>query len=212
MKDVVRALWQWTFLLLCNIVLDLIGLFVVAATIPFRVDGVSRSDGRFIVNLPSWVRIFGNDWDGLLGDKRMWWRDNCDACVWFGLYPLLRKIGINVKQVTPDTFLAMWWWAAVRNPVNNMRLYSLWQAPVIGSTITYKGDYTVEDSPGKGGWQFVIDENGGKRWYGFYWVHEWNDKAAFVIRMGFKVKPEHAGSTTEEPKGMTTKINPYKSL
>lgn len=193
MLDICKALAQWVFLLLSNVVLDLLGLFVVAAAIPFRVDAVSGSDGRPIVNLPKWVWLFGNDYDGLLGDKRGWWAENTP----FG-WPV-------------DSFLAMWWWAAIRNPVNNMRFVKLWQAPVVGSTINYKGDYTVEDHPGQAGWQFVIVENGGKRWYGFYWVHQWSGTRAFVVRFGFKVKPSHAG-THEEPKGMTTKINPYKAI
>jgi hypothetical protein len=74
--DIFRAIFQWIWLLLCNIVLDILGLFVVALTIPFRVDGKSLSDGRPITNLPKWVWLFGNDYDGLLGDKRMWWSAN----------------------------------------------------------------------------------------------------------------------------------------
>jgi hypothetical protein len=193
MFDICKALAQWVFLLLSNLILDLLGLFVVAAAIPFRVPGVSGSDGRPIVNLPRWVWLFGNDYDGLLGDKRGWWAANTP----FG-WPV-------------DSFWAMWWWAAIRNPVNNMRFVKLWQAPVAGSTITYRGDYTVEDSQGQGGWQFVITENGGRHWYGFYLVHQWSAKHALVVRFGFKVKPSHAG-TAEEPKGMTTKINPWKAI
>lgn len=193
MLDICKAIAQWVFLLVSNLILDFLGLFVVAAAIPFRVPGVSGSDGRPIVNLTRWVWLFGNDYDGLLGDKRGWWAANTP----FG-WPV-------------DSFKAMWWWAAIRNPVNNMRFVKLWQAPVAGSAITYRGDYTVEDSPGQTGWQFVIVENGGRHWYGFYWVRQWNAKHALVVRFGFKVKPSHAG-TTEEPKGMTTKINFYKAI
>lgn len=99
----------------------------------------------------------------------------------------------------------------MRNPVNNMRFVKLWQAPVKGSTITYVGDYTVRDHPGEAGWQFVTTENGGKHWYGFYLVHQWSDTRAFVIRLGFKVQPDDAG-TDGEPLGMTTKINFYKAI
>lgn len=193
MLDICKALIQWGFLLVTNLVTDVIGLFVVAIAIPFRVSGVSGSDGRPIVNLPRWAWLFGNDYDGLLGDKRGWWAANT-------------PLGWPV-----DSFWAMWWWAAVRNPVNNMRFVKLWQAPVVGSTITYKGDFFVRDSPGNAGWQFVKTENGGQRWYGFYLVHQWSDTRAFVIRMGFKVQPDDAG-TDSEPLGMTTKINPYKAI
>ncbi|MEE3504821.1 hypothetical protein QN399_00840 [Pseudomonas sp. 10C3] len=52
MLDICRAVIQWVFLLACNIVTDLLGLLVVAIAIPFRVDDISKSDGRPIVNLP----------------------------------------------------------------------------------------------------------------------------------------------------------------
>ena len=191
--DYVKAAIQFLSLFVANVVLDVIGLVVVAIALPFRVKGYSGSDGREISNLPKWAWLFGNDYDGLLGDRRGWWAENTP----FG-WPV-------------DSFMAMWWWAAVRNPVNNMRFVKLWQAPVKGSTITYVGDYTVRDHPGEAGWQFVTTENGGKHWYGFYLVHQWSDTRAFVIRLGFKVQPDDAG-TDGEPLGMTTKINLYKEI
>lgn len=191
--DYVKAAIQFLSLFVANVVLDVIGLVVVAIALPFRVKGYSGSDGREISNLPKWAWLFGNDYDGLQGDKRGWWAENTP----FG-WPV-------------DSFMAMWWWAAVRNPVNNMRFVKLWQAPVKGSTITYVGDYTVRDHPGEAGWQFVTTENGGKHWYGFYLVHQWSDTRAFVVRLGFKVQPDDAG-TDGEPVGMTTKINFYKAI
>lgn len=191
--DYVKAAIQFLSLFVANVVLDVIGLVVVAIALPFRVKGYSGSDGREISNLPKWAWLFGNDYDGLQGDKRGWWAENTP----FG-WPV-------------DSFMAMWWWAAVRNPVNNMRFVKLWQAPVKGSTITWVGDYTVRDHPGEAGWQFVTTENGGKHWYGFYLVHQWSDTRAFVIRLGFKVQPDDAG-TDGEPLGMTTKINFYKAI
>ncbi len=208
--DYIKAILQWTWLLVANLVTDILGLFIVAITIPFRVAGVSVSDGRPIVNLPKWVWMFGNDYDGLLGDKRLWWDQNADASVWFGLRPLIRKVYKNLKVIDSSAYQSMWWWAAVRNPVNNMRLMKWFQCPLVGSTITYKGDAHVRDKAGEAGWQFVTTENSGSKWYGFYWVHQWSDTRALVIRMGFKTDPSDAGST--EPQGMTTKINPYKAV
>lgn len=190
--DYIKAVLQWTFLFWANVILDLLGLVVVAIAIPFRVDGVSVSDGRKISNLPKWAWLFGNDHDGLLGDKRMWWAANTP----FGL-PV-------------DHFISMYTWAAIRNPVNNMRLTNMFSAPVEGSTITYKGDEHVRDHAGEQGWQFVITENNGKKWYGFYLVHLWSDTRAFVIRLGYKVEPSDAGTTKRQ--GMTTKINFFKSI
>lgn len=192
MLNVSMAICQWVFLLACNIVMDLVGLFVVAIAIPFKVDDISKSDGRQIVNLPRWVWLFGNDYDGLLGDKRGWWAENTP----FG-WPV-------------DHFVSMYTWAALRNPVNNMRLTNLFSAPVQGSAITFKGKEHVRDDKDSAGWQFVTTENSGKKWFGFYLVYLWSDTRAFVIRLGFKVEPKDAGST--ERQGMTTKVNPWKAI
>jgi hypothetical protein len=191
--DYIKAVFQFLFLFFSNIVLVLLGFLVVAIAIPFRVKGHSVSDGREIVNLPKWAWLWGNDFDGLLGDKRGWWAANTP----FG--------------VAVDSYIAMYTWTALRNPANNKRLLSWYQTPVVGSVITYKGDYTVEDKPGMGGWQFVKTVHDGTASYGFYLVHEWSLTRAFVIRFGYKVKPSHAGSE-ELAKGFTTKVNLYKAI
>ena len=81
----------------------------------------------------------------------------------------------------------------------------------VPGVIGYRGQYTVEDKPGMGGWQFVWAEQEGARWYGFYLVHEWSITRALVVRLGFKVKPSHAGRD-EPAKGMTFKVSPWKAI
>lgn len=190
--DYVKAAVQFLSLLVANVVLDVIGLVVVAIAPPFRVKDCSGSDGREISNLPKWAWLFGNDYDGVLGDKRGWWAANTP----FGL-PV-------------DHFVSMYTWAALRNPVNNMRRTNLFSAPVQGSTITFKGKEHVRDDKDSAGWQFVTTENSGKKWFGFYLVYLWSYTRAFVICLGFKVEPKDAGST--ERQGMTTKVNPWKAI
>jgi hypothetical protein len=187
-----RALAQWLFLFVCNVVLFLVGLVVVAVAIPFRVPGVSVSDGRPIVNLPRWAWLFGNDYDGLLGDKR-------------GKWATLTPFGWPVTS-----YGAMYVWAALRNPVNNMRQLSLWSCPVGQCTITGYGQAVVRDLAGQGGWQFVIARRGARRWYGFYWVHQWNATRALVVRLGYKITTADQGSA--EQIGMTTKVDLYKAI
>lgn len=192
---IMEAVVSWCLLILVRLLGIVAGLLVVALAIPFAVPGYSLSDGRRITNLPRWAWLFGNDFDGLLGDKRLWWAANTP----FGW--------------AVDSFLAMWWWAAIRNPVNNMRLVPGLSCPVAECVITYRGAHTVEDKPGLGGWQFVrAQRKGGRsRWYGLYWVHEWSATRALVLRLGYKIKPSHAGSQ-EPAKGLTFKLNPYKAI
>lgn len=190
---VIHALAQWAWLIVARSMGIITGIVVVPIALPFRVDATSVSDGRPITNLPRWAWLWGNDFDGLTGDKRGWWATNTP----FGW--------------AVDSFAAMFWWAAIRNPANNMRLLDLFSAPITDATIGYRGSYTVEDKPGMDGWQFVWSKQDGQCWYGFYAVHCWSDARAFVVRLGFKIKPSHAG-TIEPRKGLTFKINPYKKI
>ena len=68
--SVVVAILQWAVLLVLRILIILAGLVMVAVAIPYRVPGKSVSDGRNIVNLPWWAWLWGNDYDGLLGDNQ----------------------------------------------------------------------------------------------------------------------------------------------
>jgi len=211
--DIVLAALQWVALLAVRLVLIVLGLPLVAVAIPFAVPGHSLSDGRRIVNLPRWAWLWGNDFDGLDGDKRLWWADSCDALVLFGLLPLLRRVGLPLGSLPVTSWLARWWWAALRNPVNNLRLVSGVSCPVSECAIAYLGQYSVEDKPGKGGWQFVrATRRGGlSRWYGFYAVRELSATTARVVRLGFKIKPSHDGSA-EPAKGMTFKASLAKDI
>lgn len=193
--NLMLALAQWAALIVVRAILILAGLLVVAVAVPFRVPVASLSDGRPIINLPRWAWLWGNDFDGLLGDKRGWWADNTP----FG-WPV-------------DSFAAMWWWAAIRNPVNNLRFVPGLNCPVADCMISHAGQYVVEDKPGMGGWQFVAARrlDGVSRWYGFYLVREWSPRRALVIRIGYKIKPSHVG-TGEPAKGVTFKINPFKEI
>lgn len=205
---------QWVGLAVVRLVLLALGLPVVALAALYPVAGVSVSDGRPIVNLQRWAWLFGNDFDGLDGDKRNWWADNCDALVLFGLRPLLRRVGVPIAPLAVTSWLARWWWAAVRNPVNNMRLLPAFSCPVSECLVERLGADLVEDKPGQGGWQFVVARRpaGLARWYGLYCVWQLKADRACVLRLGFKIKPEHELAPGEPAKGMTFKFNPWKSI
>ncbi len=191
--NLILALTQWTTIFVLRLILILLGLPIVAAAIPFRHLALSVSDNRPILVLPAWAWLWSNDFDGLTGDKRGWWADNT-------------PFGLNVND-----WFSMWVWAAWRNPVNNLRRVPGLSCPVSECSIAYAGQALVEDRAGQAGWQLVTARRRSSRWYGFYLVHCWSDTRAFVIRMGYKIKPSHAGSD-EEPKGATFKINPWKSI
>jgi len=188
------AFMQFLFLGLADLIFDFLGLFVVAIAISFRKPGTSVQDGRPITNLPKWAYPWGNDFDGLLGDSQGWWAANTP----FGL--------------PPDSFLSMYVWAAIRNPANNTRMFSIFNAPIQGSQIEYKGDFFVGDHPGESGFQFVkLTHEGIWPRYGLYWVRQWTSKHASVIRLGFKISPDQI-YTNELPKGSTFRINPWKRI
>jgi hypothetical protein len=192
--DYIKAVFQFVFLFFSDVFFDLLGLVMVAIALPFRVESVSVDDGRKIINLPKWAWLWGNDFDGVQGDKRGWWAANT-------------PFGWDVNG-----YMAMYWWTAIRNPANNMRMLKLYQAPITGSTITYKGDYNVADKPGQGGWQFVkLVSLEGRSYYGFYFVKQWSQTHASVMRFGFKISPDQQG-TVDLPKGETTRINPWKAI
>lgn len=207
---------SWTAMFIIRVVLAVLGLPLVALGLNYIRSDDSVKTGRAILNMPRWLWLWGNDADGLLGDNRGWWDDNADKEVFFGLLPLLRKVipGIPVLDATHP--LAMWWWAAIRNPVNNLRYVSWFNCvPSEHDIELLGGQEFVADKPGQGGWQFVVAKTKRGRdlrpnSYGFYFVHEWNETSAFVIRLGHKIEPRHVG--TEEPKGLVFKINPVKSI
>jgi hypothetical protein len=205
---------QWFGLAVVRLALLALGPPVVALAVFWPAAGVSVSDGRPIVNLRRWAWLFGNDFDGLDGDKRNWWADNCDALVLFGLRPLLRRVGVPIAPLAVTSWLARWWWAAVRNPVNNMRLLPAFSCPVSECLVDRLGADLVEDKPGQGGWQFVAARRpaGLARWYGLYCVWQIKADRACVLRLGFKIKPEHELAPGEPAKGMTFKFNPWKSI
>jgi len=179
-----------------SIILDVLGLIVVAVALPFAVNDYSKSDGRVILNLPKWAYIWGNDFDGALGDKRGWWAENT-------------PFGVDV-----NSFFAKWWWLAIRNPANNMRMFSVFSAPVAGATCDYWGQSDVADKVGKTGVQLVRYRYTNGTWprVGFYWVVQYGQSTkAFVVRFGYKVEPDYI-ETDEQPKGLVFKINPVKNL
>lgn len=238
---------QVSVLLPLRLGLILLGLPVVPLALMFRLydPGTAVAFTQYpgawqLVTLPRWAWPWSNDRDGLLGDKRGWWAANCDAEVLFGLLPWLRrpsipealrlklripeawserlaKLGLPIPIVAVDSALAMFWWAAVRNPANNLRFTRLFGCPVLSTACRWWGSEIVEDDPGKGGCRFLLATDGIVPFYGLYWVYQWSEARALVVQIGFKGEPsdwkeDYAGDEQRQWKGFTFEINPAKNI
>lgn len=193
-KHYILAAIQWVAILIIRSSLILLGLFIVPIGILCKQEDKSVSDGRKIVNFPKWLWVFGNDYDGLQGDKHGNWAD------------------ATPFNLPVDHFYSMWVWAAIRNPVNNMRRLKPFYCPANKCAFEYIGDKIVEDKPGLGGFRFTIATLGSMSWYGLYFVKEWSLTRACVIQLGFKIKPSHAGDPKAKEKGLTFEFAPYKFI
>lgn len=208
--DYWRALLQWCVKCPVELLLSLLGLIIVPIALPFRNTDESTAQpftqypGTWkLVTLPRWAWLWSNDRDGAWGDTRGWW----DANAAF-------KGGCT-------RFANMFWWLAVRNPVNNTRFLDWFACNVAteGFVLAYAGAQAVKDKVGKGGWQFVRGQAGKRRWYGFYLVHEYKrfPGRGLVIRLGFKIEPNDVlKDWSSDPQkawiGMTYRVAPWKDI
>ena len=177
---------------LVSIFLQLIGLVVVAVALPFRKedtsgdnDGAPRTFTQYPtygvwqrIRLPRWALWWDNAYDGLLGDKRGEWAKLCNgkhSSLWW-----------------------MYWWAAVRNPVN---YYSrkVDGVDVSACSIHLLNGVPVPDETGASGdsWHHLVavDSNGNTkhRYFGFKTlVGKWG----ISFNLGWKIKLEHIGTPT----------------
>lgn len=196
-------------LFLAKIPLILLGVFVVPCMIPFRkadpltlvpyTQHPELGDWEF-VNFPGW---WGNPCDGLSGDKR---GDYAQWCVDHG--------------IKPGGFLAMFIWAAIRNPGN------YWSRCVAGVDVSQcwivkrAGDDVVIEEPGQGGWQYLrAIRSDGKIFDRLLVVFPWwFDKThAVLIDIGWKIKLSHNGTKpdariNDRMKGNVFTISPWKGL
>lgn len=212
---IILTILQTTILFVLRVFLILLGFFITPIGLLFSVPGKSVSDGRPIDNFPKWLWLFGNDSDGTYGDKRMWWDKNADESTLFGIMPFLRSNGIKAPILNSKSFLARYWWCAIRNPVNNMRWVPGIACPVSECKIIYYGHYVVKDKLDGAGWQYVIATHKRKNysWCGLYIVYRYGESNhGFELRFGYKIKPEHAYDPNVEDKGFTVAINPWKDL
>lgn len=215
-------------ILVIKIVTNSVGLFAVAYGIKAKKlvsqKTVSPNSKRKIETFPkgSWLWIFGNDYDGSMGDSGGDWKKGCDTEMFFGLLPVLRKYFPKIPVYKGTDDLAKWWWLAARNPVNNLRLVSVLSCAVANCTFKTFGAGLVDEKQIQSqGCQFVVavDKTTKIPYTGLYWAFWWQSlpgigKLSFVqnkvfrLRIGFKIKPQHEG-TKEPAKGFTFSFMPF---
>lgn len=118
--------------------------------------------------------------------KLFWLWDNTEVGA-MGDHTRPSNVPFGVK---PDSFLAMYDWLAIRNPVNNLKQL-IGYAPTPHYVAQYCGDYAVDSTApyASAGWQFVKVTDGTKTYYGLSIVIKLFKGYCSRIRMGFKIKP-----------------------
>lgn len=190
-------------MLLCiaKILLVLIGFVVVPILLPFRkIDKSSwKENGWMFCNISGW---FGNNFDGLYGDKRGDWISECRA-----------------KGRNPYGYLSMYLWSALRNPVN------AWSRSVAACDVSeckiskILGDDVVVEEPSKGGKQVLLAVSPTNKYFRVFFVIPWffNPNKAILLDLGWKIKLSHNNITkdskdSEKYKGLVLVFSLWKSL
>ena len=194
--DILQAIVTWVFLIAIRLPLILAGLVIVPIGLLFRTtEEVTNPDEltypeRKVVHMPKIFWLWDNDAEGAMS-----WMDEWPDMCW---------------DKDPTSFLSMFQWMAIRNPVNNMRFTKGIAAylPHIES-IRYYGDRYVSDKY-QAGFQFVISQGKIFKYYGLVWVKNIGSKK-LVIRIGHKLRPDHLPVPEGIPyrklwKGMTFRI------
>lgn len=190
------------------LVLAVLGLFLIPIGLMYRSTSTDTKfpkqyEGWKLVKMPKYFWIWDNDEVGAMGDH-----------TWPGS---LAKSFLSTKlKLSVDHPVAMWWWLAVRNPVNNLQQL-VGQRMEPSAVISYSGDSLVDDRAGKAGngWHLVKCKSGGKTTYSFYLVKYYSDNYCLRIRIGYKVKPEMniaLHQSRDDLVGSVFVINPFKRL
>lgn len=156
------------------------GLGIVAALAwggVYAVRPSRRFPGRSVTQFPWWVWPYGNDEDGVDGLRggspdQKWWAD---------------------KTASMSQARRIWQWAAVRNPVDNLRWVPLLNPKIDPSRVRFVG-MDHEPAKGEGGWYFA--------WQGFYSCLRWESKT-WRLWIGAKLKPtDRLGIDPSDPRAI----------
>jgi len=214
-KHILNWLFKSSLYFLIEIPLILLGLPLVAIGIPFRdlpaIDGLRPfTDPRFLgrgywarVRLPRWLLWWDNPFDGLWGDKRGWWDNEC------------RRHGRTCEHP-----LSMWLWAAIRNPAN------YFSRCIVGCDVSrcvirkLAGHDVVSGDAGKREWQFLVaTDDRGRQYHRLFisWAWPFKPERSLLIDIGWKVKLSHNGTAPDAMeqdryKGSVFTVSPWKDV
>lgn len=203
---IIQIIFWWPVQFCAGIIVDILGLFIVPFVIrDAKIDTAVKpvhwtytdKDGELhtgtwwllTVALSHWAWLWSNDRDGLLGDKRGWY-------------------ATEVAKGHPEEFRHKYWWAAIRNPGNNLRFVE-WNSCYIPSCDfeTYGSNPSASNEPKGKGWQFTIAKKikGYRFYFGFTaWIPYsfWKGRG-LLIKLGNKINGE-----SEEANYGPEKVNP----
>jgi hypothetical protein len=205
---------------LLSLALGVIGLFVVAAAIPFRRQALSIAPEENGVKntiwvLPDCVKWFSNSYDGLKGDSRGWWDDNCDAQVFWGLLPWLRQYIPSLPVLDKDSYLSMWWWSSVRNPTNHFGRNILGVDASLCRMVYLYGDAKIRDKQGMNGYYLALYVNeSGIPFYVLEYCKDKGDGYAIYAQLGLKLRPYSVFKEGDprKMKSLTFEVNINKDI
>lgn len=190
---------RFFFLLLAEIPVQLLGLVINAIAIPFRKedlsgdnDGQPRPYSQYPIyggwkrmRLPKWALWWDNPYDGLLGDKRGWWANEC-----------------RTKGRTEHDFKSMYIWSAVRNPANYFSR-KVTGCDVSDCTIKkIKGNANIIDRDllqDKTIWQLLeAKDSKGRSYPRLFALVPWSKKHCLEINIGWKIELYYNNRSKDE--------------
>lgn len=217
LKHKIRATWQWiwvSFILLFAMVGGLFMSLIAAATSKKMknhigeieqkhrqkyIDQGSSGFWEYYASPIPFVRLWSNHEDGDLGEPSG-----------------KQSVRCNGKE---RKFWNRYYWLAIRNPFNvGKRTIPLFHCIVEDCDIEYWGDEFVDDgSTEHAGWNFTIatHRKTRKKYYGYYSVKVLSNTKVRVIRLGFKIKPTHAGviqDADDKDKAFTMRYQPRSKI
>ena len=193
-------------LALLGLPVSILGLGVVWFALPYRrTVGEAKPFTQYpdlgnwrLVRLPSWALWWDNAYDGMLGDKRGWWANECK--------------GEHTSRYN------MWRWAALRNPANyfsrnvcGIDVSQIRVEKVAGnlhdeSVAPYRGFFLLKGTAQNGRiYPRLYME------FAIYGTH------GLMLDFGWKIKLSHNGTPSDAPekdriKGIVFTASPWKEL